>query len=347
VRRSAFALCAVFSVVGLTVPLVASLPAAAVEPAVAVHAVHTRALSRVGHIDMPGGGAYAVAANPVTNLVYAANTDNSDVYVIDGRTDAVTATASAGCCGQYGIATNPVTNEVYVSGIDDSVYKIDGVTNAATALASDYSPSSIVVNPRTNRVYVSAFCGPTFTACVDVVNGASGRIIHRILIGSFIAVNPLTNTGYVIRTGDASSPDILAVVDLATNRVVKRIRSTFLWVVVNPLSDRVYAATDSTLLVIDGHTGAVLRSIPFQAPDGPTPSIDPITDRLYLIDWTTHTLLAVNAGTGSTVAKAKISTEPEQLSLNPVTGRIYVTTSGHGIEVFAYRNGHCRRSSRR
>lgn len=337
-RASAFAIRAIVSIVGLATPLAVSLPAAAVVPSSAVHADRAQVLVRVGHVGIPGGGAYAIAANPVTNTVYVANTDNSDVSVIDGRTDAITATASAGCCGQYGIATNAATNEAYVSGIDDGVYRIDGHSNTTTAVSSDYSPSSIVVDPRTNRVYISAFCGTTFRACVDVVNGSTGRIVHRILIGGFIAVNPLRNTGYVLRTGDASRPDILAVVNLATYRVVRRIRSTFMWVVVNPLSDRVFAATDSKLLVVNGRTNAVLRSMPFHTPDGPTPSIDPFTDRLYLINWTVGDLLAVNVHTGKVVAKASIRTEPEQLSLNPVTGRIYVTTSGHGVDVFVCRH---------
>jgi DNA-binding beta-propeller fold protein YncE len=335
VRRSPLAVCALLSVVGLAASLLATSPVAAVASSATAHANHPRALPQVGHIGVPGAASYAVATNPVTNTVYAADPNDSDVWVIDGTTDAITTTATGGCCGQYGIATDQVTNKIYVSGIDDSVYKSDGVTHTSTAVASDYSPSEIVVNPRTNRVYVSAFCGATFTACIDVINGASGAIIHRILIGGFIAVNPATNTGYVIRTGEASSPDIIAVINLSTYRVVKRIRSTFLWVVVNPLIARVYAATASKLFVINGHTDAVVRSTPFATPDGPTPSIDPVTDRLYLIDWTTNALLAVKPRTGRTVAEALIRSVPEQLALNPVTGRIYVTTSGHGIAVFA------------
>ena len=61
-----------------------------------------------------GKSPFAVAVNPATNTVYAANRSGNSVSVIDGSTNTVTTTVTVGSKPR-GVAVNPSTNTVYVS----------------------------------------------------------------------------------------------------------------------------------------------------------------------------------------------------------------------------------------
>ena len=62
----------------------------------------------------PGVGSepFAIAVNPVTNMVYVANYSGASITVIDGATNAVVATPTVGT-EPGDIAVNPVPNKVY------------------------------------------------------------------------------------------------------------------------------------------------------------------------------------------------------------------------------------------
>jgi YVTN family beta-propeller protein len=116
---------------------------------------HAQKLLQYVAMDSP----IAVAVNPVTNMVYAANYTGNTVGVLDGNTNAVIATIPVGS-GPFALAVNPVTNLVYVSnsgspqGTGMSVRVIDGGSNTVTGtLPLSSYPGFIAVNPSTNLVY--------------------------------------------------------------------------------------------------------------------------------------------------------------------------------------------------
>jgi YVTN family beta-propeller protein len=72
-----------------------------------------------------------IAINAKTNRIYVVNTHADSVSVIDGRTNAVTATVPAGD-GPWAVAVDPVADMVYVANrLSDVVTVIDGRTNRA------------------------------------------------------------------------------------------------------------------------------------------------------------------------------------------------------------------------
>jgi YVTN family beta-propeller protein len=113
-----------------------------------------------------GGGASAVALNPVTNQIYVTNFDSGNVTVIDGATSVVTATLAA---SGGALAINPVTNKIYLasnSGIGDVVI-IDGATNTSTAVPAGSLPIALAVDVATNRVYVANNSGNDVTVLTE------------------------------------------------------------------------------------------------------------------------------------------------------------------------------------
>jgi len=169
----------------------------------------------------------AVAVNPVTNMIYAANYTGNTVGVIDGNTNAVVATIPVGA-GPFSLAVNPVTNLVYVSnsgapqGTGMSVMVIDGSSNtvAATVPLIAY-PGFIAVNPTTNLVYFTIEEGPPID--VAVMDGATYKIIATIPVTQTccqegLALNSVTNRLY-LSIDPFSGPSYMAVIDTTTNKL--------------------------------------------------------------------------------------------------------------------------------
>jgi RHS repeat-associated protein len=91
--------------------------------------------------DMTGVMGYTVAVNSSTNLVYvfneADNCDNNTISVVNGSTNAVTATIAIGCTYISTAAVNPLTNTIYVPDQGgNAVSVINGATNTVTPALS-------------------------------------------------------------------------------------------------------------------------------------------------------------------------------------------------------------------
>src|SRR5690606_21909227 len=83
----------------------------------------------VDTVEGVGNGPLGVAVNPVTNLVYVANSLDDTVTVIDGSTNEVIEAVTVGN-GPYGVAVNPNTNRIYAANyFSNTVTVIDGSTN--------------------------------------------------------------------------------------------------------------------------------------------------------------------------------------------------------------------------
>lgn len=108
-----------------------------------------------------GQSPMAVAINPMTNILYVANSDSSTVSVIDGKTSKVSRSIPV-IFWPVGIAVNPLTNKIYVINNGGEVSVIDGRTYRTVSLSvsstrcpqcevSPNQPIGIAVNPSTNK----------------------------------------------------------------------------------------------------------------------------------------------------------------------------------------------------
>jgi len=146
------------------------------------------------------------------------------------------------CAGSTNaVAVNVMTSRVYVScGInvtgsitvyDGLLFKDKRIANPPLArLALGAQAAGLAVNPNTNRVYVVGKTSPT---SLDVIDGSNYQLLASIpglaspappAPQGFpyprpVAINSLTNTIFVVNTGDSS----VAVIDGSTNTVTRTI----------------------------------------------------------------------------------------------------------------------------
>jgi uncharacterized repeat protein (TIGR01451 family) len=100
-----------------------------------------------------------------------ANFVGSTVSVIDGATNAVTATIAVGS-GPAAVGVDPATHTVYVANtFSNSVSVIDGATNAVTAtIGVGSGPAAVGVDPVTHAAYVANFGDNTVSVITPVTS---------------------------------------------------------------------------------------------------------------------------------------------------------------------------------
>jgi YVTN family beta-propeller protein len=128
---------------------------------------------------------------------YCANEGSDDVTVIDGATNAVLATVTAGN-GPRALCHNPQNNKVYSANyLSDNVTVIDGATNQVLAtVTAGNGPRAICYNPQNNKVY----CANDSSGSVTVIDGASNQVLRTLGVGDGpcdFTWNPAQNRVYV------------------------------------------------------------------------------------------------------------------------------------------------------
>ena len=165
--------------------LVTFLFAAAILPAVAQTLLATVPV---------GQYALYLAADPVTNKIYVANTCGNDpscgtgpgtVTVINGLTNTVDTTVTVGGHPEF-LVINPVTNKIYVSNRhDNTVSVINGATQTVIATISVGShPTYGDINILTNRIYV-VNNGNGHGTTMSVIDGHADSVVATVTVGNF------------------------------------------------------------------------------------------------------------------------------------------------------------------
>src|SRR6266852_5453248 len=192
---------------------------------------------------------HAVVVNPKTNKVYAVNSSDGTVTVMDGSANSTT-TVRVGS-EPMAIAINAVTNKIYVgNSASGTVSVIDGATDAVTATVKVGAlPYVVAANPTTNKIYVSK----TFSNTMTVIDGATNATsnLKAGIQADAIAVNAVTNKLYLTNYESQN----ITVLDGATNDTTPVVAGMHLWAIaVNPVTNKVYAVNAGSyhLMVIDG-----------------------------------------------------------------------------------------------
>jgi len=138
-----------------------------------------------------------IDVNTTTNKIYVSGTSN--VYVINGITNAITSTIPIGG-GSFGVGVNETTNKIYVAlNAAGTVKVIDGSTDTLTGatITVGAQPQDVEVNTATNKIYVANGGSNT----VSIIDGTSDAVVATFSLSlSFpagVGVNESTNRVYV------------------------------------------------------------------------------------------------------------------------------------------------------
>lgn len=228
----------------------------------------------------------------------------------------------------FGVAVNPRSGRIYVTNASsDSVSVIDPATNtvAKTITVGRQPFYWIGVNPTTNRIYIVNNRGGS----LSVIDGAADVVVATVpgLRGApeGAGVDEARNRVYVTRRGSE-----LTAVDAATNRLLTTIDTGKHnhGVVVNPITDRAYVSRSSPGAVTVVELAPFSRSHEIAAVGHP--AIDPLTNRIYLADFTSPRITVVDGARDAVEAEITLEHTPLLLALNPDTQCLYATHPAEG-----------------
>ena len=264
----------------------------------------------------------AVAVNPKTNKVYAVNSTDGTVMVIDASANSTT-TVRVGS-EPIAIAVNPLTNKIYVgNSASGTVSVIDGTTDVVTATVQVGAlPYVVAVNPTTNQIYISK----TFSNTMVVIDGATNATsnLKAGIQADAMAVNTLTNKLYLT---NYESPNV-TVMDGATNDTTSVVAGMHAWAIAaNPVTNKIYIANagSSNLTVMDGasndtktvKTGAIPCAV----------AVDSAANRIYVVNYASDSVTVIDGAKRSVIATVGVGARPQAIAINPVTHTIYVANT--------------------
>jgi uncharacterized protein len=265
---------------------------------------------------------HAVVVNQKTNKVYAVNSGDGTVTVMDATANSTT-TVRVGS-QPVAIAVNPVTNKIYVGNTGSgTVSVIDGATDAVTATVKvGARPYVIAANPATNKIYVSK----TFSNTMTVIDGATNATsnLKAGIQADAIALNAVTNKLYLTNYESQN----VTVLDGPTNDTAPVVAGMHLWAIaVNPVTNKVYAvnAGSSHLTVIDGASNSTTTvrtgSIPCAI------AVDSVANRVYAVNYANDSVTVVDGENSSVLAIVGVGERPQAIGVNSVTHTIYVANT--------------------
>jgi len=235
----------------------------------------------------------AVGVNPITNMIYVANSNDNTVSVINGTTNSVQSTIPVGN-SPNGVGVNLNTDMIYVTNFGNILSVINGTTNSVqSTIPVGNSPNGVGVNPNTNMIYVANSNDNT----VSVINGTTNSVQSTIPVGKVpfaVGVNPNTNKIYVGNAVD----NTLSIINGVTNSVESTISVNNPWDIdVDLNTNMIYVADNAgnTVSVISG-------SVPISPPQSPTNlTASTISSSQINLSWT-----APNDNGGSSITGYKI-----------------------------------------
>ncbi len=265
---------------------------------------------------------HAVAVNPRTKKVYAVNSSNGTVTVMDSAANSTT-TAKVGS-EPMAIAVNSMTNKIYVGNSGSgTVSVIDGTTDAVTATVKVGAlPYVVAVNPTTNKIYVSK----TFSNTMTVIDGATNTTsdLKAGIQADAIAVNPVTNKLYLTNYESQN----VTVLDGATNDIASVVAGVHLWAIaLNPVTNKIYLANagSSNLTVIDGASNAVATVKTGEIPCAV--AVDSVANRVYTVNYASESVTVIDGANNSVIGTIGVGARPQAIGINSVTHTIYVVNT--------------------
>jgi YVTN family beta-propeller protein len=265
---------------------------------------------------------HAVVVNPKTNKVYAVNSSQSTVTVMDGSAN-LTTTVRVGS-EPMAITVNPVTNKIYVANsASGTVSVIDGATDAVTATVKVGAlPYVVAANPATNKIYVSR----TFSNTMTVIDGATNATsnLKAGIQADAIAVNPATNKLYLANY----ESQYVTVLDGTTNDTKPVVAGVHIWAIApNLVANKIYVANagSSNLTVIDGAsndtTAVSTGDIPCAI------AVDSVANRVYAVNYASDSVTVIDGANSTVIATVGVGEGPQAIGINSVTHTIYVANT--------------------
>jgi YVTN family beta-propeller protein len=239
----------------------------------------------------------------LNGMVYVAHMgdDTAEVSVINSSEVKILKTIKIHL-NAIGLAADSRENSVYVGLWNyphGSIFVIDALSNEISKEVPIQNASeSLAVNPNTGKIYMpNGSEGPTFiidSATLEV----SGYIAtpNDNAAGGLIAVNPTTNTVYLIKRDPH-----------------------------DPLPNDGLSVPQGTLFLINGTTNAIVSNTTLASPAGM--AVDESKNRVYVTNLMGGSLYVLDGSTGAILDEIPVGEQPAGIAFNQDNGDVYVANS--------------------
>jgi YVTN family beta-propeller protein len=265
---------------------------------------------------------HAVVVNPKTSKVYAVNTGNNTVTVMNGSTNSTT-TVEVGS-EPMAISINSETNKIYVGNSGSgTVSVIDGRTDTVTATVEvGPLPYVVAANPVTNKIYISK----TFSNTMTVIDGDANTtsLLKAGIQADAMALNPVTNKFYLTNYESQN----VTVLDGRTNDTSPIPVAVHLWAIaLNSITNKVYFANvgSDQLSVIDGVQNTVMSMNTGKIPCAV--AVDSVANRVYIVNYASDSVTVIDGASNSVIATVNVGARPQAIGVNSTTHTIYVANT--------------------
>ncbi len=288
----------------------------------------------------------AVAVDSSTNMIYVANSDDNNVSVINGATNAVVGSPIHVGNAPYAIAVDSTTHKIYVSNSgDNSISVISGAASPPVVVATIASTGGmgVAVNSVTHTIFGVNPSGYRCRGSVSIIDESNNAVVGLVEVGANpfpIAVNAATNMVYVANSYDST----VSVIDDSANppAVVATIGvgSTPFGIAVNSATNTIYSAgyygQDTT--VIDGASSSVTATIGgAQFPAGI--AVDEATNTVYTMSQNSGQIQVINGEdntVSSTVSACNTGWCLGGIAFNSTNHTVYATNiPGNSVSVLS------------
>lgn len=335
-----------------------------------------------------GNGPDGEVTDPATHTLYTSNQNDNSVSVVN--TAHCHAGDTAGCAQHVhsvslpagaspeGIAIDVATGTLYVANIGSNTISVvntrtcnavhfSGCGQAPASAKDPRGPIALAVDPASDTVYVTDV-GDNFSGkgrTVTVINGATcnghrhtgcGQTPPTVRVGrgpDGVAVDPATQTVYVVNDGPTNNSHTVSVINAATcngqrhsgcgqTAATIQIGHGPFWIALDQATHTAYTAnfTDSTVSVINTatcnahrHSGCGQRTA--TVPVGFAPwalAIDSAQRTVFVANNHDDTMSAINSATcdaahrsgcGHQPATSQVGKGPQAVITDPATGTVY------------------------
>jgi YVTN family beta-propeller protein len=314
-----------------------------------------------------GASPLSVAVDPVTHLVYAANSGSflnhpGSVSVINpsvpvGRPPQVVATVAVGRFPS-GIAVDPVNDRIYVANAgSNSVSVIDGHRNRVIATVGvGARPSGVGVIPATGTVYVANSGSGKAPGTVSVISTATNHVVKLIPVGydpDGIGVNTISRTVYVGNQGGAGSSNgyqgTVSIIRGTSVGSTVTVQGTPYGIGVNSLTNNVYVANvneeegGASQVALINNSGRLVSQVPLADPDAQGVAVNESTGDVFVAHSYSGqaggpigSLSVINGKTNGEALDINVGGNPWGIAVDPGTDRVYLandTSPGTVTEV--------------
>ncbi|HEY1805738.1 MAG TPA: YncE family protein [Terracidiphilus sp.] len=265
-----------------------------------------------------GAEPISIAVNTATGAVYVANGGDGSVSVIDGRTDAVTATVPIG--GRlYSIAADSSTGKVYATHtFGNQLSIIDGATNAVSAVKTG-GEDLIAINSQTGTIYLLGYGG-----AVKVLDAKSLKFVEQP-VGRHawgLTLDGATGTVYVTRIENA---DVAALKSGSTTVESLPAGAIPCAIAIDAKANLLYVANngDNTVTATDAATGRKVATVAV----GRHPkaiAFDAERNLVYVANTSDNTVTVIDGASKKAVATLPAGKSPSALAVVPGSNHVYV-----------------------